>query len=155
LDGFNGFFAVQTGAIYNGFNGPANLHVALVALGIMAVLALASLAIDLDSAAGIAKVVQPGWLSGALTVAATFIWAFRFDRTPPSIRDKLIADLGGGPDAVAAAQYLNAQLGLGALILLFGLLVGAVGASPRLGGTLLGLFCLTFLVLCIVGQVVH
>ncbi|GAA4254397.1 hypothetical protein [Dactylosporangium darangshiense] len=103
----------------------------------------------------VAKLYKGSWLTSAVVLVATFIWAFRFGHTPKSVGDKLVADLGGGPDAVAATPYLNAELGLGALILLFGLLVGSVGVSPRVGGTLLGLFCLTLLVLCIAGQVMH
>jgi hypothetical protein len=87
-----------------------------------------------------------------LAPVATFIWAFRFNRTPPAVTAAFVKDLGGGKAAVAASHYLTGQLGFGALILFFGMLVAFAGVMPRVGCALLTLFVVAFVVLAIMGS---
>ena len=133
----------------------SKFHPALWAVGVTAAIGLlvVGLKVDIESAksavgssmklAGISfKVASIGTEA---FIVANFIWAFRFNRTPPAITQAFVKDLGGTPSAIAASHYLSGQLGLGALILLFGLLLGLAGISPRVGCTALVLFILTFI----------
>jgi hypothetical protein len=135
LKGFRGSLSGANDAVFNGFGGPVNFHFAFIALATMAVLGLLAHVMDIDSAARILRYTHHGLaLLSTLIVLGSFIWAFRYNHVPPAVSSLFIQDLGGGTRAVAAQHYLQGQLGLGALILGLGLIVGLYGVSALLGG---------------------
>jgi hypothetical protein len=135
LNGFRGSLSGPSDAVFNGFGGPVNFHFALIALATMAVLGLVAHVMDIDNAARILRYAHQGLaLLSTLVVLGSFIWAFRYNHVPPAVSSLFVKDLGGGTQARAASHYLQGQLGLGALILGFGLIVGLYGVSALLGG---------------------
>lgn len=154
LEGFGGPFSSASGGVYSGFGGPVDFHLTLVAIVIMFGLGLFALKFDIEQGIALLRWTHHGAsISTGLFITGQFIWAFRFGGTPPGIAQKFIADLGGSQSAIAASHYLSGELGLGALILFFGLLLGSVGAFPKTGCTLLALFCLAFVGLLIYTRV--
>jgi hypothetical protein len=101
----------------------------------MAVLGTLAHFIDFGTASKVLKFLHHGLaLVSALVLLGSFIWAFRGNHLPPVVSDLFIKDLGGGTQAHAAAHYLQGQLGLGALILGLGFLIGLYGVSAVIGG---------------------
>lgn len=153
----------QDSAVYNAFGGPVNFAATQVAVLVMLAVGIlvVALKIDVEAAERTAQkagnvlgyivhghiVVKLSAIGSAAVVIANFIWGFRFNRTPPAITQAFVADLGGGKSATTAAQYLSGSLGLGALILFFGLLLGFAGAFPRIGCSVLLLLVAAFIVL--------
>lgn len=148
LNGFGGPISSASGGVYNGFGGPIDFHSTLIAIAIMFGLGLFAFKFDVEDGMKWLRYTHHGAsISTGLFVTGQFIWAFRSGGTPPAITQKFIADLGGSQSAIVASHYLSGLLGFGTLILFFGLILGSVGAYPKIGGTLLALFCLAFVVL--------
>lgn len=148
LPGFGGAFSDAGGGVYNGFSGPVDFHGTLIAILVSFGLGLFALMFDIEH--GISLVKYFHHTASALTqvfIVGTFIWKFRSGGTPPEVIQKFIADLGGSSSAIAASHYLSGSLGGGALILLFGFLVGTVGYISWWGCLLLILACLVFVAL--------
>ncbi|MFC1408613.1 hypothetical protein ACEZCY_04870 [Streptacidiphilus sp. N1-12] len=155
LKDFKGTVSSPTGGVFNGFSGPADFHGAFIAICVMFGIGLLVMVtgIDIEDAVGLAKVLKLGDIGAKIFVVATFIWGFFFNHTPNEIRATFVRDLGGGPAAVADSKYLTASLGLGTLLLFFGLLVGFIGISPAGGCALVSLFVLSFIGLIIYASV--
>jgi hypothetical protein len=135
LKGFRGSLSTANDAVFNGFGGPDSFHWAFVALGTMIALGLLAHVVDFNAAAKILRYTHHALsLTSVLVVVGSFIWAFRYNHVPPAVTHLFIADLGGGPNAVAASHYLQGQLGFGTLILGLGFLIGLFGISALLGG---------------------
>ena len=154
LQGFGGSFSSASGGVYNGFGGPVDFHLTLIAILVWFGLGLYALKFDADRGIGlINKAGKHSKAFHALTALAQgliilqFIWAFRSGGTPSAITQKFIADLGGGQAAIDASHYLSGLLGFGTLILFFGVLVGSVGWYSRWGCLILTCFCVIFVVL--------
>jgi hypothetical protein len=148
LKDFGGGIGIGNGAVFNGFGGPVNFHPTLISLIALTIVGFAGLLWDVQNAVKVARYVHHSVAAAALlTPVVQFIWEFRYDRTPAAIRDAFVADRGGGQNAIAASQYVHGELGLGTLILAFGLLVAGVGVSPRIGWSLLGVSVAGFVVL--------
>ena len=140
------------GAVYNGYSGPVDFHLTLIALLVIGVVGLAGRMWNLKTETGFKIAHYLGYtvkIGSILLIVGEFIWAFRFDRTPPAITDAFVRALGGGPSAVAASQYLSGSLGLGALIMFFGLLLATVGIAPKIGCAIVSLFVISFVVLLV------
>ncbi|WP_328442433.1 hypothetical protein [Amycolatopsis sp. NBC_00438] len=153
LKDFGGGVGGGNFAVFNGFAGPVNFHPTLYSLIALTLIGIVGLNWNIDNATLIAKVA--GYSVSAVAMLwpiAQFIWEFRYDRTPATIRDVFVADLGGGQNAVTAAQYVHGELGLGTLILAFGLLVAGVGVKPIVGWPLLGVTVTGFVVLVAVSS---
>lgn len=158
LKDFGSFLGGSTGGsslgIYNGFSGPVDFHITLWALILMFVLGIFATRYDVETGIIWLKRLQKWtYIGSSLLIVGEFIWDFRYNQTPPEIIQKFISDLDGTKAAIAASHYLSGELGFGALILLFGLLLGYVGAVPKLGCALITLFCMTFVGLLIYTKV--
>jgi hypothetical protein len=135
LQGFRSSLSNPNNAVFNGFGGPANFHWALVALCTMAILGILAHFMDFETASKVLKYLHHGLaLVSSLVILGSFIWAFRSNHLPQAVTDLFIKDLGGGAQAQTAAHYLQGQLGLGALIMGLGFLVGLYGVSVLVGG---------------------
>lgn len=168
LDGFSTAISSSTGAVYNGFGGPVDFAASQLAVLIMLAVGILVVWLKIDIVDAQKVVRKTGKVAGLLlhkhvlfklstiltaaVILGNFIWGFRFNRTPPALTQRFVTDLGGGQSATAAAHYLSGSLGLGALILLFGLLIGFAGAFPRIGCSILLLLAATFIVLLIVSN---
>lgn len=129
LPGFHGFVTSAQQAVYNGFQGPTDFAPVLLGLGLMLVLGISARRWNVPITSRTVRLTHHGIgvLSAAIAVG-TFIWAFRLNKTPPSIIHRFVEDLGNNPASVRASHYLQGQLGLGAVVVFFGLLVGLFGA---------------------------
>jgi hypothetical protein len=172
LSHLNGFAAaaVSSGdsAVYNGFGGPVSFAASQLAVLVMLAVGILVVWLKIDIAQAEKAVQRSGkaitfllhkhvlfklfTVLSAAVILGNFIWGFRFNRTPPALTQRFVADLGGGQFATTAAHYLSGSLGLGALILFFGLLIGFAGAFPRIGCSVLLLLAATFVVLFIVSN---
>ncbi|MFK0244090.1 hypothetical protein ACIQUM_05285 [Amycolatopsis azurea] len=138
-----GGIKLGNGVVYNGFGGPLSLDATWVGLLLLFAVGVVGWFWNIDHAALAARIVHQGFgVVGILLPVLNFIWEFRFQRTPPAIIDAFVRDLGGVPAAQQAAANLEGTLGLGALVLLFGLLIGCIGLKPKVGAPLAGAFVL-------------
>lgn len=145
LPHFTGGVSGSNFGVYNGFGGPIDLHITWISIIVTFLLGFFAEVVDID------KTVQ--WLKknhpllavfSQITAIGSIIWKFRFNQTPSEIPQAFIADLKGSTLAVSASHYLSSTLGLGFLILLFGFVVGSVGAYSGRGCALLTIFILAF-----------
>ena len=166
-----GFSAAAVGnsqsAVYNGFGGPVSFVATQVADLVMLIVGIVVAVRNVEVSSAQSTVLRAGQaaqfvvhkhivlklsaIGAAAITVGNFIWAFRFNETPPAITRLFVADLGGGQNAVAASHYLSGSLGAGTVLLFFGLLIGFAGAFPRIGCSVL----LGFVALFIVGLFVH
>lgn len=146
--------------VYNGFDGPYDFKGLFISIIVMFALGIATRFMDfgtayalLGRAQRIAHVAHHsiGLLSG-LSVIAIFIWQFRYGDTPVSIQERFVTAVGGGKAAVEASHYVTASLGLTALIVLFGFLIGLIGVYPKIFGIITALAIIGFIVLIIVAR---
>lgn len=143
----SGGINLGNGVVYNGFGGPLSLDASWVGLLLLFAVGVVGWLWNIDHAVRAARIVHQGFgVAGILLPVLNFIWSFRFRQTPPAVVDAFVHDLGGGPAAQQAATNLGGMLGVGALILLFGLLIGCIGLKPKVGASLAGAFVLIILI---------
>ncbi len=140
LKDFNGALSGTNGGVYNGFGGPVDLHPTLYAIIISAILGFIAFRVDLDRAIAVSKnavsyipLLKGASISAQLLSLVQLVWGFRNNMIPTEIMQKFITDLGNNQQAIKTAHYLQASLGFGTLIMIFGLLIAFVGITPRVG----------------------
>lgn len=143
--------------VFNGFNGPYNFEKViwplafLALLGFVAPLAYSEAVRVANRYVGLLLHLSHFSLSviAAVSALALFIWDYRWDFTPQSIRDAFVIRLGGGDEAVDASYFVSSSLGAATLVVLLGALVGIVGALAGVTRWIaVGLIVLILVVCC-------